>query len=246
MIGLFSSFLWASDPWNRPKELRIVPEPPQSWADLRSEEKRLRFWWEGENAELSMLTDKGWQMIENDIHPGWTSPPLPIHSHFRLRCEDGLRWSPATTPQAWSTPLEIGKIDSSADDSWLPSYSVTEIDQTQDGSVWFGILGGGVTQLKTNGETVHLGRWDGLLSERIVSIDAQNEDLLVGTSEGAVLLKRNSNEQRYWGKELPDRYVQRVLLDDSIWIGTYRGLFLESEAESTSIPLKIHLPFLKR
>ena len=135
MIGLLSSFLWASDPWNRPKELRIVPEPPQSWADLRAEEQRLRFWWEGEDAELSMLTEKGWQTLEKNISPGWTSPPLPVYSHFRLRCKDGLRWSPVTIPQAWITPLELETVEQETSDSWLPSYSVTEVDQTQDGSV---------------------------------------------------------------------------------------------------------------
>ncbi|MBM75138.1 MAG: hypothetical protein CMK59_07040 [Proteobacteria bacterium] len=239
MIALISSALWASDPWNRPKELRIIPEPPQSWTELRLEEKRLRFWWEGEQADVSILTEKGWETLAQNISPGWISPPLPIPSLFRVRCANGLRWSAVTMAQAWTTPLEIEQLLHSDSDNWIPSNSTTEIDSTNDGSVWFGLLGGGVTQLKPNNKTSHLGRWEGLPSERVISLDAQNNDLLVGTSQGAVLLKGDENTQRYWGLELPDQYVQRVLLDNkNIWIGTYKGLFLEDDTGATFTPLK--------
>ena len=80
------------------------------------------------------------------------------------------------------------------------------------------------------------GHFEGLPSQTVISVDAQDNRLLVGTSDGAVLFE-DGKATRFWNDELPHPYTQSVrIVGDSYWLGTYEGLYIDTP-QGTSVPL---------
>ena len=63
MLWLLLANTWGDTPWNRPNSLRIIPKVPQNWEELMVQQYvdvRL-FWDQNENAQIEMLSTRGWK-----------------------------------------------------------------------------------------------------------------------------------------------------------------------------------------
>ncbi len=212
----------AADPWSRPEHLRAVTPPPTQWSDLSARRSPVRLWWDGAEAvEVQALLRGRWRTLSHAATPGWVSRPLPRGTLLRVR-RPGGRFSDPLSPPAWTSPAELAILAG-------PAGSVLAGDVGQivsDGQQAFAsTLGGGVVIARPGRSGVErLTRWDGLPDDRVIALSERDGALLVGTARGAALIREGMVAQ-VWDGELPDPYVQAVLIgSDGLWLGTYQGL----------------------
>jgi signal transduction histidine kinase/ligand-binding sensor domain-containing protein len=111
----------------------------------------------------------------------------------------------------------------------LPSllgHPITAITQTADGTLWLGSKDEGLFDYK-NGQTRHLSTKDGLLSDVVLTLAAdQDGSLWVGTPDGLNRLRGEKIESYSSSDGLPDDFIRSLFVDrdGSLWIGTRRGL----------------------
>ena len=109
LILFFSAVFAASDPWERPIHVRVVPQPPTSWSDAMSTLAKHRIWWDATDstAEIQLQTPKGWKRIAKDAQPGFTTKVLSRGSVFRVLINGkSLRWSVPVESRQWVSPLD--------------------------------------------------------------------------------------------------------------------------------------------
>ena len=114
VVILFLSMAFAvSDPWHRPAHLRVIPQPPETFADALSLTVRHRLWWDDVNttAEIQVQTHTGWKRLTKHGKPGWLSKPLPRGSLFRVRINNtSLRWSQPVYSRKGVSPLDWARL----------------------------------------------------------------------------------------------------------------------------------------
>lgn len=221
-LMLCSTSAWGSDPWGRPGHLRAVAEPLSRWEDLDRSRERVRLWWDagGETAQVEVLRRGRWRVVATEARPGWTSRPMPVGTVFRLQVEGATRPSEAVAAWRQRGPGELAGVGASAGS--LRAVTVGQV-LFEGGSVWASTLGGGLVQVDPEGVRT-LGRWEGLPDDEVITVDAEEQTVLVGTASGAALIRHGAVE-RLWGPELLHPRVQAVALDGGrAWLGTYRGL----------------------
>ena len=218
---ILSILLGASlaDPWKRPEHIRVVLEPPRKWNDLKREKIRHRFWWDQNEhkAEIQVLSAKGWKSIKKKARSGWISPPHKIGSRFRLRFPHSTRWSEIQKGDLWISPRELTHIAHPHKKFGRPTI-IKELEE----DLWVGSVDGGLYNISQNRS---IGRWEGLPDDRVIALDTQYNQMLVGTGLGAALFLYDQ-PQRTWNEEFRSPYIQMVdIVDDDLWIGSYRGLY---------------------
>jgi len=212
----------ADDPWSRPTHLRAVAAPPVTWSDLSSPRSSVRLWWDETpaSATVQVLRRDRWRTLSRAATPGWTSPPVPRGTAFRVRLEDGARWSDPTAAPPWVTPAELARLVSPG-----PALLATAVGQVEPAGdvAWASTLGGGLARLGA-GDVEVWTRWEGLPDARALAVSVAGEEVLVGTTNGAALL-RDGRVVTVWDDALPPPHVQAVLLHGpERWLGTYLGL----------------------
>ena len=108
----------------------------------------------------------------------------------------------------------------------LSGYPITAITQTADGTIWLGTKGEGLFHY-VDGQTRHLSTKDGLISDVILTIAAdQDGSLWIGTPDGLSHLRGEKIESYTSADGLPDDFIRSLYADrdGSLWVGTRRGL----------------------
>jgi signal transduction histidine kinase/ligand-binding sensor domain-containing protein len=108
----------------------------------------------------------------------------------------------------------------------LSGYPITAITQTADGTIWLGSKGEGVFHY-VDGQTRHLSTKDGLVSDVILTVAAdQDGSLWIGTPDGLNHLRGEKIESYTSADGLPDDFIRSLYADrdGSLWVGTRRGL----------------------
>jgi signal transduction histidine kinase/streptogramin lyase len=111
----------------------------------------------------------------------------------------------------------------------LPSllgHPITAIAQTIDGTVWLGSKDEGLFGYK-NGQIRHLSTKDGLLSNVVLTLAAdQDGSLWIGTPDGLNHRRGEKIESYTSADGLPDDFIRSLFVDrdGSLWVGTRRGL----------------------
>ena len=121
----------------------------------------------------------------------------------------------------------------------LAKDSVYAVYRAQDGTVWAGTLGNGLSRFR-NGKWHTFDTRDGLPSNTISAITGNTAgDVFVGTRNGLAVL-RNEHWISYTAQDgLPPSPIASLFLDDSntLWIGTTKGIsFLQSG--TVHVPLR--------
>jgi signal transduction histidine kinase/streptogramin lyase len=108
----------------------------------------------------------------------------------------------------------------------LSGYPITAITQTTDRTIWLGSKGEGLFHY-VDGQTRHLSTKDGLISDVILTVAAdQDGSLWIGTPDGLNRLRGEKIESYTSADGLPDDFIRSLYADrdGSLWVGTRRGL----------------------
>ena len=117
----------------------------------------------------------------------------------------------------------------------ISGYPITAVTQTADGTVWLGSKDEGLFGYK-NGQTRHLSTKNGLISDVILTLAAdQDGSLWVGTPDGLNHLRGEKIESYTSADGLPDDFIRSLFADrdGSLWVGTRRGLAHRQSAHFT-------------
>ena len=160
--------------------------------------------------------------------------PLPMGTQSRIQSIGETSWSDPFQAAPYWSPADIAAL---GDPSPIRSQTIGELTMDSESHLWASTLGGGLLRIHTGRkEITHFGHFEGLPSQTVISVDAQDNRLLVGTSDGAVLFE-DGKATRFWNDELPHPYTQSVrIVGDSYWLGTYEGLYIDTP-QGTSVPL---------
>ena len=125
----------------------------------------------------------------------------------------------------------------------IPKASISEL-QVQNDHIWFSTLGYGLYSTDFSGKilpiTNYFTRWNGLLSDQILSLDTTNNQIIIGSAQGSQLWSTSGELLQTWTSELPHPYTQRVYLDETKKIiGTYRGLYNPDTQETYLSPWSV-------
>ena len=215
-----------TDPWGRPTHARVVIEPPSEIEDLYTEERRFRFWWDdiGVTATIEIRGRLRWRTLATDVPLGWTTEELPRNSVFRIRLSGGARTSnPLMAPKYYS-PTDIAQISST---NPLLSNIVLDLDNNDTSDLWGAMYTGGLIQLSTQNDTTFFRtwtRWDGLPSDRVLSVSVDDDVTWVGTANGLAKIY-DGQVLQLWDDVLSDSYVQSLDAHEGVvYVGTYQGL----------------------
>lgn len=248
MLWLLLANTWGDTPWNRPNSLRIIPKVPQNWEELMVQQYvdvRL-FWDQHENAQIEMLSTRGWKILSTDASSGYTVQNVSLNSTFRIRLQSGIRYSPVQSITLWYNPRELLHIyqhNALATEPQIPKVPISEL-QIQNDHIWFSTLGYGLYSTDLSGKilsiTNYFTRWNGLLSDQILSLDTIHNQIIIGSAQGSQLWSTSGELLQTWTSELPHPYTQRVYLDETKKIiGTYRGLYNPDTQETYLSPWSV-------
>jgi ligand-binding sensor domain-containing protein len=235
----------AADPWHRPDHLRASVVPTDAWSS-RAVDRPIRLFWDGDaRATVSVLHRGHWKTLAESVPSGFTTKPLPADAVFRVRLEDGARWSPELRASTVDDPVATGHLG-----GWGGADVVGQIAHDRStGNVYASTVGGGLLvrvagaqglsgAQATVGEWTVLGRSDGLPDARVVSVTARDGSVLVGTARGLAHLQ-GTEVVDVFDEGLPDSYVQAVHIgaDGAWWAGTFRGLAVRRPGEAAFAPV---------
>lgn len=210
-----------ADPWNRPQHVRIVMQSPKNWSSLWSDRYKHRFWWDHkeETALIQWLSPKGWKTIKKNAQPGWISSSLPLGTRFRIRFPSSTRWSDMLQASPWVSAHAIQKI---IEPNHCPLITTLA---SSDHTLWGGSKNGGLYRLHNPQKPHYFGMWDGLWDDRIIAMDGEEDQLLIGTAGGSILFSKKT-PLRSWREEFIHPYIQAVSMQgDDLWMGGFRGLY---------------------
>jgi signal transduction histidine kinase/ligand-binding sensor domain-containing protein len=127
-----------------------------------------------------------------------------------------------------------GSINWSAGKDQLAFPDVRAIAQSPDGTLWFGLSGGGLGVL-TNGLTRQYRKQDGLGSDFVISLYADPDGTLwIGTADnGLTRLRRGRFANINPAKGLPTSLINHIVDDGAgnLWLGTLRGILRASKTD---------------
>ncbi|MGH7943327.1 MAG: two-component regulator propeller domain-containing protein [Limisphaerales bacterium] len=129
---------------------------------------------------------------------------------------------------------ENGKVTHYGEKEGLVLPDVRALAQKRDGTVWFGMLGGGVGRLQ-NGVIKQFRQSDGLSSDFVQSLHLdENGTLWIGTYGGGLdCLKQGRFLSLGVNQGLPNNYICAIEQDSSnnFWISSHAGIFRIQESE---------------
>ena len=210
------------DPWGRPAHPRVVAAPAKSWSALFDSKTTFSFFWDESDstATIQMQGSIRWKTIATDASSGWVSKSLPKDATFRIQLKDAERASPLIETDPWYTPSALAYLDANKQSSLAKTMGEITSNGTD---IYVASLTGGLTQVSDEG-IKNWTRWDGLPSDRVLSVTAQKDRVLVGTAEGMALIETGA-VIKVWDDELSDPYVQSVgIFRNDFLAGTYHGL----------------------
>jgi ligand-binding sensor domain-containing protein/signal transduction histidine kinase len=142
--------------------------------------------------------------------------------------KDGELWIGTT---AGLYRYEAGKITWSAGKDKLAFPDIRAITQTSDGTLWFGMTGGGLGRLE-DGKIKQFRKADGLGSDFIVCLYAEPDGTLwIGSSDnGLTRLKQGRFAKITSAQGLPSEIICHIVDDGrgNLWMGSHRGILRAS------------------
>ena len=217
-----------ADPWGRPQDLRAVPAPPPSWAELDAD-RAVRLWWTppagaGDHIVAARLGGR-WRVLSEAARPGFTTPPLPPGTGLRVRAPGAARWSEVVGEDHLVDAEALAVLAGPPGAARARTVGqVVRVAET--GEILASTLGGGLLRLPedTDLDGVEiLGSWEGLPSARVLAVDARGGEILAGTEAGAWWT--DGEVQELACAALPSAHVQAVLLHPAgRFLGTDAGL----------------------
>jgi ligand-binding sensor domain-containing protein/signal transduction histidine kinase len=127
-----------------------------------------------------------------------------------------------------------GELNWFAGKDQLVSPDVRAIAESPDGTLWFGMLGGGLGCLK-GGALEQFRKTDGLSSDFVLALHAEADGTLwIGTSDnGLCRLKRGKFATISVPQGLLDSIISQIADDDAgnLWMGSHHGILRASKAE---------------
>lgn len=128
---------------------------------------------------------------------------------------------------------DAGKLAWFAGKEQLSLPDVRAIAQSPDGSVWFGMSGGGLACLK-DGRLKQFKKDDGLNSDSVMSLYAEpNGTLWIGTSDNGLGRWKDAKFATVGAEQgLPSSTVSHIVDDEAgnLWLGSDRGILRISKA----------------
>jgi len=111
----------------------------------------------------------------------------------------------------------------------FPTAWITGLLEAEDGSVWAGVEGRGVYHIQNNGNVTHITERHGLASNRVSFLKAIEDQILIGTANGATLVTKDGYLTFTEDDGLPSQEVNFNAIVFSKhtatgWIGTVNGL----------------------
>jgi ligand-binding sensor domain-containing protein/signal transduction histidine kinase len=127
-----------------------------------------------------------------------------------------------------------GELSRLAGKDKLAVPDVRAITQSADGTLWFGMSGGGLGALK-NGALKQFGKAHGLSSDLVSCLCADPDGTLwIGTSDnGLTRLKKDTFCTISLERGLPSKAITHIVDDQAgcLWLGSQRGILRVSKAE---------------
>jgi signal transduction histidine kinase/ligand-binding sensor domain-containing protein len=162
------------------------------------------------------------------VHPAAVAgETIPITSLYSAH--DGAVWAGT---QRGLMRVADGKVERFAQD--LLRSDVRTIAEGKDGSLWFGMSGGGLGRLQ-NGTVTQFHRKDGLPSDHVWSLLAEKDGTLwIGTFGGGLCRWRNGRFATIGPREgLPNNVVSHLMDDGfgNLWMGSYGGILRATKEE---------------
>jgi signal transduction histidine kinase/ligand-binding sensor domain-containing protein len=129
---------------------------------------------------------------------------------------------------------EAGKLTWFAGKEQLVSPDVRTIEESPDGGLWFGMLGGGLGCLK-DGALKQYSKLDGLSGDSVLALHAEADGTLwIGTSDNGLCRLRQGKFATISTKQgLPDRIISQIADDGAgnLWMGSHHGILRASKAD---------------
>ena len=129
---------------------------------------------------------------------------------------------------------EGGKLTWFAGKDQLVSPDVRVIEQSQDGTLWFGMLGGGLGSLK-DGALKQFRRPDGLSSDFVLALHAEADGTLwIGTSDNGLCRLRQGKFATISVEQGLLASIISQIADDgagNLWMGSHHGILRASKAD---------------
>src|SRR5437667_8169567 len=111
---------------------------------------------------------------------------------------------------------------------------VRSITESSDGTIWFGMLGGGLGSV-SNGELKQFRKRDGLASDFVQCLYADADGALwIGTSDNGLARLKQGKFAKIGNEQALPASVITHLVDDgagNLWIGSHRGILRASKAD---------------
>ena len=111
---------------------------------------------------------------------------------------------------------------------------VRAIAEATDGSIWFGLLGGGLGRL-ANGKVTAFGKADGLASDFVQALYADPDGVVwVGTTDAGLCCRRAGKFVRFGVEQgIPGNSICHIVDDGAgnLWLGTQHGISRVSKRE---------------
>ena len=158
--------------------------------------------------------------------PGLENITVPMAATLQAR--DGTTWIGTASGLI---QYKNGKVKWYGENDGLKSADVRAIVQAPDGTVWFGMLGGGLGRLQ-NGVVTQFQKNSGLSSDYVQSLTLEPDGTLwIGTyGSGLNRLKNGKFSQITKVEGLPNNFICAVENDGrgNFWISSHNGIFRAS------------------
>ena len=165
-----------------------------------------------------MAVCKGWKTIKKNARPGWISSSLPLGTRFRIRFPSSTRWSDMLQASPW---VSAHTIQTLIEPNHCPLITTLA---SSDKTLWGGSKTEDFIVFKIHKSRHYFGMWDGLWDDRIIAMDGEEDQLLIGTAGGSILFSKQT-PLRSW-REFIHPYIQAVSMQgDDLWMGGFRGLY---------------------
>jgi hypothetical protein len=199
-----------------PSHVRAVAEQPGSLREL-DRPRPARAWWDGGPALVEVDLGRGWASL-GEQDSGVRIGPLEAGARVRVT-QDGV--GEEVQVQLGLDPSGLARL---AAPGALPGLEVADIAATDEGA-WAALLDGGLVRLDKNSLVVEsIGVAEGLPSNQVNAVRADEAGAWVGTGLGLVRLVEGG-VTGVWDELLPDPWVQALAVEgESLWVGTFKGL----------------------
>ncbi len=156
----------------------------------------------------------------------------PDHIPALLRVPDGSTW---IGTGSGLLHYQAGKVTAYGSAEGLKLPDVRAVVQDREGTVWFGMLGGGLGRLQSSGALRQFGKADGLSTDFVQCLHLDDDDTLwIGTFGGGLnRLKQGRFAAISTSHGLPNNTICHMEEDGrgNFWLSSYGGIFRVAKAE---------------